>query len=255
MKLKSLFAVGVGAAVWLAASMAWAQEAEIRKNFSARLANFPQIDEIRRTPMPGIWEVRIGTQFFYTDAEANFVIEGGDIVDLRTRKSYTQERMDVVTAVKFADLPLADAMVIKQGKGTRKLAVFSDPYCGPCRQLERELAKLKDVTLYMFLMTGMSPESMPRAKDVLCTKDPGVSWRAMMIDGEQPPAASADCAKKQTSPERVRTVAQKLFVSSTPTLVLESGSRVRGAMPAAMLEERLAAAPVKDAKDAVSGTK
>jgi thiol:disulfide interchange protein DsbC len=238
MKFKSL--IGVAAALWLACSTAIAQEAEIRKNFAARLANFPAIDEIRRTPMPGIWEVRIGTQFFYTDAEANYVIEGGDMVDLRSRKNLTQERTDVVTAVKFSDLPLADALTIKQGKGTRKLAVFSDPYCGPCRQLERDLVKLKDVTLYMFLMTGMSPESMPRAKDVMCARDPAASWRAMMVDGEQPPPASADCAKKQNAPERVRDWSRKLHVQSTPTMVMESGQRVRGAMPVAALEERLA---------------
>jgi thiol:disulfide interchange protein DsbC len=238
MNLKKL--LGIGAALCIAASTAFAQEAEIRKNFAARLANFPPLDEIRRTPMPGIWEVRIGTQFFYTDVEANFVIEGGEMVDLRNMRNLTQERTDVVTAVKFSELPLADALVIKQGKGTRKVAVFSDPYCGPCRQLERELVKLKDVTLYMYLMTGMSPESMPRAKDVLCAKDPGAAWRAMMIDGEQPSAAAADCAKKQTSPERVRELSRKLYVQSTPTLVLENGSRVRGAMPASSLEERLA---------------
>jgi thiol:disulfide interchange protein DsbC len=243
MKFKTLIAAG--AALWLVASMAWAQEAEIRKNFAARLPNFPPIDEIRKSPMAGVWEVRIGIKFFYTDPEATFVIDGGELVDLRTRKNLTQERIDAVTAIKFTDLPLADALVIKQGKGTRKLAVFSDPFCGYCRSLERDLVMLKDVTIYTFLLPSISQASMPKSKDILCTKQPAVAWRALMIDGVQPPEASADCAAKQQAPERVLAFGGKYYIQSTPTMVFEDGARTRGAMPLAMIEERLA---VKTAK-------
>jgi thiol:disulfide interchange protein DsbC len=238
MKFKSLAAMGT--ALWLAASMAWAQEAEIRKNFAARLPNFPPIDEIRKSPMAGIWEVRIGVKFFYTDTDATFVIDGGEMVDLRSRKNLTQERIDAVTAIKFTDLPLADALVFKQGKGTRKLAVFSDPFCGYCRNLERDLVALKDVTIYTFLLPSISQESMPKSKEIMCAKDPAVAWRALMIDGVQPPSANAQCLAKQKGPERVLAYGGKHYIQSTPTLVFEDGARVRGAIPIAMLEERLA---------------
>lgn len=244
MKFKNLISAGI--ALWLAAGMAWAQEAEIRKNFTARLPSFPAIDEIRQSPMPGIWEVRIGIKFFYTDAQANFVIDGGDMVDIRTRKNLTQERTDAVTAIKFSELPLADALVFKQGKGTRKLAVFSDPFCGYCRNLERDLAALKDVTIYTFLLPTISQASMPKSKDVMCAKDPAVAWRALMIDGIQPDEASTECSAKQKAPERVLAFGGKHYIQSTPTMILEDGARVRGAIPGNALEERLAA--VKTAK-------
>jgi thiol:disulfide interchange protein DsbC len=245
MKLKSVIAAG--AALWLVASAAWAQEAEIRKNFAARLPGFPPIDDIRKSPMPGVWEVRIGVRFFYTDAEGAFAIEGGELVDLRTRKNLTQERIDAVTAIKFADLPLADALVFKQGKGTRKLAVFSDPFCGYCRGLERDLVMLKDVTIYTFLLPSISQASLPKSKEILCAKEPAVAWRALMIDGVQPPDASADCLAKQKAPERVLAFGGKYYIQSTPTIVFEDGLRTRGAMPLAMIEERLAGgkAPAK----------
>lgn len=244
MKLKNLLAAG--AALYLAAGMAWASEAEIRKNFAARLPNFPPIDEVRPSPMPGLWEVRIGVQFFYTDANANYVIDGGSLVDIRTRKNLTQERSDAVTAIKFSELPVADALVYKQGKGTRKLAVFSDPFCGYCRNLERDLAVLKDVTIYTFLLPSISQASMPKSKDVLCAKDPNAAWRALMIDGIQPDEASAECAAKQKAPERVLAFGGKHHIQSTPTMFFEDGTRVRGAIPGNVLEERLAA--VKAAK-------
>ena len=44
----------------LTASSAWADEALIRKTIAQRLPDFPKPDEISKTAMPGIWEVRIG---------------------------------------------------------------------------------------------------------------------------------------------------------------------------------------------------
>ena len=41
-------------------------EALIRKNLSSRLSELQEIDEVRKTPMPGIWEVRSGNDLFYT---------------------------------------------------------------------------------------------------------------------------------------------------------------------------------------------
>jgi thiol:disulfide interchange protein DsbC len=55
---------------------AFAQEAAIRKNLAERMPAFAKIDEVSKTPMPGLYEVRVGSELFYTDAEGNFLIQG-----------------------------------------------------------------------------------------------------------------------------------------------------------------------------------
>ena len=65
--------------------------------------------------------------------------------------------------VDFASLPFDHAIMTVQGNGSRKLAVFADPYCPYCRTLERRLSELSDVTIYTFLFPILTPDSKPMA--------------------------------------------------------------------------------------------
>jgi hypothetical protein len=123
---------------------AWADEAAIRKNLGERLPNFPPIDEVSKTPIPGLYELRIGTEVLYTDEQGHYVIEGS-LIDTKSRANLTEARIAKLTQIDFASLPLKDAILIKQGSGARKLVVFGDPNCGYCKKLERDLLALKDV--------------------------------------------------------------------------------------------------------------
>ena len=79
--------------------------AQLRKTLAERVPALAQIDEIRKTPMPGVLEVRVGTDILYTDAEGNFLIQG-NLMDTRSRKNLTEERVEKLTAVKFDELDL-----------------------------------------------------------------------------------------------------------------------------------------------------
>src|SRR5262245_19632617 len=110
----------------LMAISASAQEAAIRKNLAERLPNLPKIDEVTKTPMEGLYEVRLGHEVFYTDADGAYLIQG-QVIDTKARRNLTEERINKLTAIDFATLPLKDAIVYKNGNGKRKLAVFADP--------------------------------------------------------------------------------------------------------------------------------
>ena len=125
-------------------------DAAVRKNLAARMPSFPKIDEINTTPVPGLYEVRIGTDLFYSDAEASYIFNGS-LMDTRARRNLTEERQEKLLAVDFDELPLKDAFTIVRGNGKRKLAVFEDPNCGYCKRFERDLQKVDNVTVYMFL--------------------------------------------------------------------------------------------------------
>ncbi|MES2955355.1 MAG: DsbC family protein, partial [Pseudomonadota bacterium] len=168
-----LLAWGLGAAV--------AQEAVIRKNLADRLPSLPPIEEVSKAPMSGLYEIRVnGNDIFYTDAEGNFLIQG-NLIDTKQRRNLTEERVDKLNAVAFDALPLKDAFTLVRGNGKRKLAVFEDPNCGYCKRFERDMQKVTDVTVYMFLYPILSPDSAEKSKNIWCAKDKGKAWQDLMV--------------------------------------------------------------------------
>jgi thiol:disulfide interchange protein DsbC len=226
----------------LAGGFAFAQDAAIRKNLAERLPNFPKIDEVSKTPIPGIYEVRIGNDILYSDESGSFLIQG-QLIDTKTRDNLTEARLAKLSAIDFASLPLADSVVIKQGNGQRKMAVFADPNCGYCKRFERDLVALKDVTIYTFLYPILGPDSTAKSRDIWCSKDSVKTWRAWMVDGVAPPKITAKC--DTAALDRNLEFGQKYRVQGTPAVVFEDGSRVPGAMPLDQVERNLAAASKK----------
>jgi thiol:disulfide interchange protein DsbC len=214
----------------------------IAANLAQRLPGFPKIDEVRATPVAGLYEVRVGSDVLYTDARADHVIQG-QIVDTRTRENLTEARLERLSAIDFSALPLADAFVIRQGAGSRKLVVFADPNCGYCKRLERDLVAIDDVTVYTFLYPILGPDSRTKSRDVWCAADPGKVWRDWMIDGVVPAAVDGACDTGAI--ERTLALGQRMRVQGTPALFFEDGTRKPGALPRAQVEQLLAAAAGK----------
>ncbi len=229
-------------ALLLCSATAWAQEAQIRKNLAERLPNLPKIDEVSKTPIPGLYEVRIGQEILYADEQGNHLIQG-NIIDTRTQTDLTEARLNKLGAIEFASLPLKDALVIKQGNGSRRMAVFGDPNCGYCKRFERDLAKLQDVTIYTFLYPILGPDSSAKSRDIWCAPDSAKVWRAWMVDGVTPPKPMGKC--DTAALERNVALGRKHRVQGTPAAVFEDGTRVPGAVPLESLEKHLAAAAKK----------
>jgi thiol:disulfide interchange protein DsbC len=230
------------AALALAATFVHADEALIRKNLAERIPNFPKVEEITKSPIAGLYEVRIGNEILYVDESGSFIIQGS-IIDTKTRSNLTEERLEKLNAIDFAALPFKDAIVIKQGTGARKLAVFGDPNCGYCKRFERDLASLKDVTIYTFLYPILGPDSHVKSRDIWCAKDAGKVWRAWMVDGVAPPKNVGSCDTGAV--DRNVALGQKHRVQGTPAMVFENGVRKPGALPAAQVEQLLVAAGKK----------
>ncbi|MBB4846194.1 thiol:disulfide interchange protein DsbC [Paucibacter oligotrophus] len=215
---------------------ATANEAVIRKALSERLNGLPKIEEVRPSPMPGLWEVRIGNELRYTDASGSFWVEG-ELFDLRTRKNLTEERLSKINAIDFAALPLKDAIVWKSGNGKRRIAVFADPNCGYCKRFERSLQDVKDVTVYTFLIPILGGDSPDKSRAIWCAKDSTSTWVNWMVEGKAPPKAMGAC--DDGAIERNMALARRHHVNGTPAIIFEDGSRVPGALNADQLEKRL----------------
>jgi len=235
----SKFAVLCATLCWGLAGAVWADEASIRKNLAERLPNFPAIDEVTKTAIPGIYELRIGNDILYTDENGHHVLQG-QLIDTKTRANLTEARIAKLTQIDFATLPLQDAILIKQGTGARKIAVFGDPNCGYCKRLERDLVGLKDVSIYTFLLPILGPDSNSKARDIWCARDRAKTWRAWMVDGNAPSKAGGPCDAGAL--ERNLALGERHRVNGTPAIVFEDGTRSPGAMPAEQIESRLVAA-------------
>ena len=215
--------------------VATAQEAGIRKALAERIPQMDKIDEVRPTPMKGLYEVRIGTDLFYTDAKGNYVIQG-ELIDTKARRNLTEDRIAKLTAVDFSALPLKDAFTIVRGDGKRKVAVFEDPNCGYCKRFERDLQNVDNVTVYLFLYPILSPDSAEKSRNIWCAKDKTAAWQDYMIKDKAPAAASCDTSALQ----RNLAFGKKHKITGTPTLIFADGIRVPGAIGAQEVEKRLA---------------
>ena len=216
---------------------ALADEAAIRKNIAERLPNFPKIDEVTKTAIPGLYEIRLGTEIRYTDELGNYLIEG-DLVDLRTRSNLTEQRIAKLTAIDFKALLLKDAMVWKQGTGERKLVVFADPNCGYCKKFERDLQAVKDVTVYTFLYPILGGDSPEKSKAIWCAKDNTKAWRDWMLKG-MAVNGSPDC--DTSALQRNAAFGKKHRITGTPGLVFEDGTHRAGAVDTDAIEKLLIA--------------
>jgi thiol:disulfide interchange protein DsbC len=233
----------VAVASLAAGAAATAGEAEIRKAIAEKLPKLPALDEVSKSPIPGLYEVRFnGSQILYADENGSHLIDGS-LIETRTMTNLTEARIDKLTAFDFAKLPLADAVAIKQGTGARKLVVFSDPNCGYCKKVERDLLALKDVTIYTFLFPILGPDSTVKSKDIWCAKDRGKVWRDWMISATAIPKAMGEC--DTTVLDRNLALGKKHNVRGTPAVVYSDGTRSPGAVPLEQIEARIVAAAKK----------
>ena len=215
---------------WL--SCAQAGENEIRQSLQSRFPNVGRIEHIVKTPYAGLYEVVINDQLLYADAQGQYLFEGS-VIDVKSRRDLTEERRRQLFALDFDKLPLDLAVKKVKGNGKRRLAYFTDPNCGFCKRLEKELSKVSDVTLYLFLYP-IFQGSDEIVRNVYCARDPVKAWDDLMLGGIAP--ASASC---KVPTDKVLALGRKLRVSGTPNLIFGDGMQVPGYLPAEELEKRL----------------
>lgn len=214
----------------------WADEASLRKTMEATYPKV-KVQGVSKTPYAGLYEVFVDGQIIYTDDKLSFMIVEGRLIDPKNKRDLTAERMDELTRVDFASLPLDKAIKVVKGNGSRKLVVFSDPDCPYCKKLEqKDLIGITDVTIYTFLypLDGLHPDAGKKSRAIWCAPDRNKAWQDWILNGQLPKAASCD-----TPVDDIAELGQKLGITSTPTLVFSSGKRLLGAYPAKDIEREL----------------
>jgi thiol:disulfide interchange protein DsbC len=189
-------------------------------------------DAVRSSEIPGLYEVWMGSNVAYVSAAMPRYFLFGHLYDANAGKDLTVARRAAPAAtpappstIDAARLPLGDAIKSTHGSGARRLVVFSDPACPSCRRLDAELARLPDTTVYHFMVPFLGME-LPQA--VWCAPDRQQAWKAAMR-GQLQAGAAAPCANPIA---RNRTLAERLGIAGTPTIIFPSGERIEGFVPA-----------------------
>jgi thiol:disulfide interchange protein DsbC len=218
---------------------AWADEATLKKTIEATYPKV-RVQSITKTPYAGLYEVFLDGQIIYTDEKLNFLIVEGRLIDPKNKRDITAERLDELTKVNFAALPLDKAIKVVKGNGSRKLVVFSDPDCPYCKKLEqKDLTSITDVTIYTFLypLEELHPDAANKSRAIWCAQDKAKAWQDWMLNGQLPKSKECDAPL-----DEVASLGRKLGITSTPTLIFENGKRVLGAYPSKEIEKLLDAA-------------
>lgn len=213
----------------LLAPAAGANEAAIRKALVPMLGG-AKVEAVQPAAIPGLFEVRItgrdGPQLLYSDPQGSFILDG-NLYDAKSGRNLTEDRLRKLTAISFASLPLDLAVKVQRGNGRRVLAIFSDPYCPACKQFEKSLAQIDDITVHYFMYPVIRPELAEHSKAVWCAPDRAKAWIDLALHGK-PITAKAKC---DVPMEKLLELGKSLRVNSTPTIILATGERLRGGLP------------------------
>ena len=220
-----------------------ADESSLRKLVEAA---YPKItvESVVKTPYAGLYEVYMNGQIVYTDERFSFLIAEGHLVDPKTKKDLTGDRLADLTKIDFSSLPLDQSIKVIKGNGSRKMAVFSDPDCPFCKRLEQnELINITDVTVYTFLypLEQLHPDSVNKARAIWCAPDRGKAWQDWALSN-QLVKKGAIC---DAPIDKNIALAKKLGVTSTPTIFFTDGKRMLGVYPSAEIEKALGVSIVK----------
>jgi thiol:disulfide interchange protein DsbC len=207
----------------------------IRQQLSTK---FPSVKftDVRPTTVEGIFEVQPEQgALMYTDASVSFLFTGGSLIDAKSKANLTQARTQQLQKISWNELQLNNAITIKRGDGSRKLAVFADPRCGFCKRFEADLAQINDVTVYLFLTPVLGEASTELAAKVWCASNQSEAWLDLMLKGQSP---KNDGSCKTPLAKNVE-FANTKRITGTPTTIWSNGIRRPGAMKLAELEQTL----------------
>jgi thiol:disulfide interchange protein DsbC len=219
----------------MASSVFALNEKQIRTEIQKRLGTSANVRNVTPSPIPGLFEVQVNNEIFYTDSNAKYLIQG-EMVELASGNNLTTKRQEDVNRIKWSELPQAQAFKVVRGNGSRQIAVFSDPNCGYCKRLEKTLQQLDNVTIYNYLIPILSADSALKSKQIWCAADQQKVWNDWMLNNLGP-SGKSDCANPI---DKNLTLAKNYGINGTPTIFFTDGSRFPGAVQLADIEKKLA---------------
>lgn len=206
------------------------------KNTDAKILN------IQMSPVNSLWEITIENSkkqkgLFYVDFSKKYVLGGQiQIIEVDAGLNKTKERMMELNKrkVSASKIPLNDALVLGDKKADKKIIVFTDPECPYCAMLHDEMKKVvkerKDIAFFIKLYPlKIHPDAYWKSKSIICNK----SVELLENSFKNKPVPKPSCKAEEI--DNNLKLAEKLGITSTPTLIMPDGSVYAGYLSAAEL--------------------
>ena len=235
-KFKALSILSVAAMLGALAMTAVGDEQE---DVARIRAAFPELsaDAIGPSPMPGIYEITLGSRMAYVSADAKFLIQG-DLYDVATEDNLTENRR-MVARLRSLDTVSESSMIIFEPEETlRTITVFTDIDCGYCRKLHREIASYNEqgikVRYLFFPRSGPQTASWLKAEEVWCAEDRNSALTTAKAGGS---VESSECGATPVADHYQ--LGRTFGIQGTPAIVADTGELIPGYVSADELAKYL----------------
>lgn len=241
----SLILLGCAALAWGPAGLAGdapkavpkaAAKADIRAELAAKIPG-AKPEDIRPSPLPGIYEVMLGTSAGYISADGRYLISG-DLFEIDTRTNLTDIRKAETRRALMANLKEDQMIIFAPAKVKHTITIFTDVDCTYCRKLHSEIGELNKlgvrVRYLAYPRTGPNTESWAKMERIFCAKDrKDALTHAKLGEAVKSPACGATPVASQFQ------LGEQIGVNGTPAIVTETGEYIGGYLPAAKLAQYL----------------
>jgi thiol:disulfide interchange protein DsbC len=196
-------------------------------------------EDVRPTPIPGMYEVLLGTSTAYVSSDGKYLISG-DLYEVATKTNLSEARRTGVRSQAIAAIKDSDTIVFgpaSQPKHT--ITVFIDVDCGYCRKLHSEIAELNNkfgirVRYTAYPRSGPGTSSWAKMETVWCSKDRRDALTKAQLDQD---IGNAKCGSTPVGSQFK--LGGDIGVNGTPAIFTEDGDYIGGYLPPQKLAEYL----------------
>ena len=228
------------AALSMAVVTGSAEELALTEQLKRVLPPNSDVSNVQPTPVPGIYEVTVGSRTFYAHSNGEFLLVG-DMFDLNRNVNLADERRGERMKVAIAEIPESRMIVMGPEDPKRVITVFTDVDCGYCRKLHRDVPALNEAGLQvrylMFPRAGLGSKSYHTSVSVWCAEDRvDAITRAKLGQAIEPKTCENPVAEHYK-------LGQEVGIRGTPTLIMDDGRIVPGYLPPLALLAELGISP------------
>ena len=191
---------------------------------------FPDVEitRIRPAPIPGLYEVMLGTDMIYLSEDGRYLLQG-DLIDLGERINLSERERAVARKHVLESIPASESIDFVPDSAQHTVYVFTDITCGYCRRFHSDMAELNGkgvaVRYLAFPRAGIDSESFKDMESVWCAADRNATMTLAKQGNQVTPAQCDNPVKRQYE------LGQSLGVRGTPAIYLENGQEMPGYVP------------------------
>ena len=204
---------------------------------ASRIPGGAKPEQLKTTPIPGMYEYTRGTEIAYVTADGKYAISG-DLYDLAKNDDLTEAHRRELRSKLVAAVPEEQMLIFGPKDAKYTITVFTDVDCAYCRKLHSQIADYNRlgvrVRYLMYPRTGPNTTSWTKAEQVWCSPDRNDALTRAKLGQE---LKAKPCADNPVA--RTYALGQAFALQGTPAIILADGDLLPGYVPPDVLVKQL----------------